>query len=230
MDGSASKRVRVSSSNNDAFFTLWFHSIKLCPPRADVCGDNQGTTDKEKAENISIGRADIEEDIGGVDVEKNSSICGVNKSGKGRVNKLGIGKVDESGIGGADKPGTSRGRADKPGTDEVDKSDTGKADKSGRSRVDKLGIGGVVKSGIGGTNKLSTDGADKPDTGRVDKVERQLARRQLTAQVSLLSFYKILFFYFFFLRSETYGLLSCFFSSSSLSSITSIKQDSLSFK
>lgn len=73
MDDSDSREVGVNSSDEDAFFTLQFHSINFCFPRAGIYEDDQGISDKEEAKNTDTVRAD-KPGIGGVDVEENPDI------------------------------------------------------------------------------------------------------------------------------------------------------------
>ena len=228
MDSNGSRGVEANFSDEDALFTLWFPSINLCLPRAGICGDDQGTADKEEAENTSIGGAN-EPGTSGADVEKDPDTGGADaKEGPG------ISKADKPGIGGVDveeDPGTGGADAEedlgKSGADELG---IGGADKPGIDEADKPGTGGADKPGTGGTDKSGIGGADKLSTSKVNKAGGQLARRQAAARASLFSFCKDLFFFFSFLELEICGSLSCSSSSLSSSLITSVKRDDPSSK
>lgn len=140
-------------------------------------------------------------------------------------------KEEKINIGGIDKLGT--GRADIKETEDLDIiwTDIEKVNKLGKDGADieeDPGIGGIdieknpSKSGEDTKKNPGIDRVDKPGIGEanVEEVKRQLARKQVTVQVSLFSFRKVFCFFFSFLKSETFGFLSCF--SSFLSFITSI--------
>ena len=87
--------------DKDAFFTFQFHSINFRLPGAGVCGDDQGTANKEETENKGIGGAN-KPGTGGANVEKYLGTGGADAE-----ESPGTGRADKLGTGGVDKPGTS---------------------------------------------------------------------------------------------------------------------------
>ena len=124
IDSSGSRGMEANSFDQDVFFTLWFHSINLYLLGAGVCKDNQGTANKEEAENTSTGKVD-KPSIGKADAKKNPDLSGANiekDPSTSKADKLVKGRANG-------EKSTGRANIEKdPGTDRADKPSKGGAD------------------------------------------------------------------------------------------------------
>lgn len=97
----------VKSSNVDDIFNFLFRLINFCFFLVDIYKDGQDKTDKDKANQLDIGRLDIEKsyklNTSREDIEANLNISGVLLI---IANKLGISITEDSGISNIDRDKT----------------------------------------------------------------------------------------------------------------------------
>lgn len=111
-----SREGEAKSSDEDAFFSLRFHSINLCRSRVGICRDNHRTVNKEEKDETDVtdtDRAKVDEadgvyasDISGADEKKveranipNTSRADIKEADKADKNRADAEEIEDLGIG-----------------------------------------------------------------------------------------------------------------------------------
>lgn len=201
MDGNRGEKA--ISSDEDTFFSLWFHSINLCCLRV---GDNEDIAGAKKVDGANkadgADRVDEVDKIANIDkadrvdrknwTNKANRVDKANRADRGRANRGGAvtkksdgvdrDKVDVKKLDRANGSRTNTEEPEKPNGGEID---TQKPDGVDRNRADRKE-----------SDRANRDVEEPKDLSLENpRVEKQMVVRQTAIQLSLFSFYNI--FYLF---------------------------------